>query len=1833
MFEGLGSRTYRYRYLIVAAWLAAAVLSLRFAPSIASQGSADQASFLPSSVPSVVAQKAIDRAFPGSTSTSSATVTFSRDAGLTDADRAYLYGFSWWVRSTSASPTLQAAVTSVDSATTRPELATMLRSSDGKLELLNVNLNVSSAGDQAEAVVSDLRARAEATAPSGLAVHVTGSAGITTDYLKAIKAGTDSTTMVTVVLVLIILLLIYRAPLAALVPLATIGGAFLVARGVLGALAAAGWQISSLLDTFTVVLVFGVGTDYTIFLISRYREEVREGDWHDASRRTVRRIGAVISASAATVIVGLGAMAFGDFEMIRSTGPALAVAIFVTLVAGLTLAPALLGIFGHYLFWPLHARTGSGEEPGGFFARLADVVMRHPGTVTVAIVLALLVPASFLPQMKTNFDTLAELPASSDARAGFDEVAAHLGKGKLVQSTGLVDVGGQGDILSPASLARLRDTMTELSGTAGVGSVTSLVTPKGDGKVPDGLRPSSQLATMADSFSGASTGSTDSSAGSTSVVDPKVASGLSDALDYLGALGVAFPDVAARSEYRAATAAVADAQSIVERAKEQSVVSTQLRTLASALTSPTAVAAGDSGGSSDSGLVKAYLDELAAAYPETRALAAFKDATRAAVGLERKATASGAIEAADALERLAVHFDPKPAATLSATSLAGTPSARQAKREATATFARIPGTVRSLSSLFVGRSDDIFIPVGLAGADADALKQAVDAFVSRDRTATRFYVTAVGDPYSTPAFTMIRTVQDELAAAATSFGTGASAALDGPTAQLSDVQTVLERDFQRVGVVTVLGILIVLILLLRAIVAPLYLVATVLLSYASAVGLSAWLFQGPLGQPGVSFYLPLLVFVLLVALGSDYNIFLMSRVREESETRPIRDGIRVASGHTGAVITSAGLILAGTFGSMATAPLAVLFQIGVAVAIGVLIDTFVVRSILVPAITTLVGDRAWWPAGARIGGWLAPAPLAAGSAVLASTDDRPRRSPLRVAAAIVLALLVPVTFAGLIVWARPATGSPAVQAAVVNLDEGATTAAADGSARTLHLGAELAAALESGRPSNAVTWTAADAASAASGLADGTYDAVLTIPAGYSGSVAARQVARAGAQPGPTLQLETSDGSGAATEAIARDLSLAVSAAATRDAMVSYVGDLLLAVSTTYDRLSGAATTAHGIADRTSSLASDASGIGSVSGELVSGLGALASGTAGAADGAAKLASGTRALASGAKQLAGGAASLAGGAAQAATGAARLSSGAASLADGLSRLDAETSALPAQVQALDSGASALAGGAASAATGAAQLSDGLAALSINTSGLGDQTAALDAGVGRMLFGAQQLQTGATQAAAGATSLATTAGQLDAAVQGYTASVADLAGKCLELSGGTAVCGALSQIVGSDDPLLLLSGGVKTGVTQMAGATQGISTGVNGLTTGITTLREGTSALASAAPQLGSAIAQATSGASSLSGGISSLSDGASKLADGTHRFAAGMPALADGISSLSTGASQLAAGAATLSAGASGLASGAAGIASGAHETADGTASLASATAASASGVDRLSAALSQAVDGAKVVRAQTGRLATDGRTLARDASGAAASLDSAKDAAPSYPDAWQGTLAAQVATPVSIEGALASGGAPTGLAPYVVALALWLGALAALVVLPSGRRRLARPTWARPLRAFGATAALSLAAAALMVAGLLVAGLSVARLPEMLVVCAVAAVAFVAIVQALVVAFGRRGWLVGMLFAGIQVAASGLLYPVDALPGPLAFLHPLLPLTWASDALATCIGGGTAEIGPQVAVLAACSLGALLVILLVTARPGGPETTAGLGATAQPDAAGTATA
>ncbi|PTH83181.1 hypothetical protein C9J60_38960 [Streptomyces sp. A244] len=190
---------------------------------------------------------------------------------------------------------------------------------------------------------------------------------------------------------------------------------------------------------------------------------------------------------------------------------------------------------------------------------------------------------------------------------------------------------------------------------------------------------------------------------------------------------------------------------------------------------------------------------------------------------------------------------------------------------------------------------------------------------------------------------------------------GAEAIVGGPSAENLDTEVTTKRDEKLVIPLVLAVVLIVLGLLLRAIVAPLVLMATVIVSFAAAFGGSVFVFDTILGFKGVDSSVPLLAFLFLVALGVDYNIFLASRAREETMRLGTREGMLKALSATGGVITSAGLVLAATFAVLATLPLVMLIEVGFLVAFGVLLDALLVRSVLVPALTLLIGRRIWWP--------------------------------------------------------------------------------------------------------------------------------------------------------------------------------------------------------------------------------------------------------------------------------------------------------------------------------------------------------------------------------------------------------------------------------------------------------------------------------------------------------------------------------------------------------------------------------------------------------------------------------------------------------------------------------------------------------------------------------------------------------------------------------------------------------------------------------------------------------------------------------------------------------
>jgi RND superfamily putative drug exporter len=185
--------------------------------------------------------------------------------------------------------------------------------------------------------------------------------------------------------------------------------------------------------------------------------------------------------------------------------------------------------------------------------------------------------------------------------------------------------------------------------------------------------------------------------------------------------------------------------------------------------------------------------------------------------------------------------------------------------------------------------------------------------------------------------------------------------IGGTVAENHDTRQALRRDTALIVPLTLAVILLILAALLRAVVMPLYVIATVILSFAFALGVSSLVFTHVLGQPASDPSLPLFAFIFLVALGVDYNVFLLGRIREERRHAGTRRAVTEALGRTGGVITSAGLVLAATFSTLMALPLEPLFQIGFVVALGLLADTFLVRALLVPALAVLLGERNWWP--------------------------------------------------------------------------------------------------------------------------------------------------------------------------------------------------------------------------------------------------------------------------------------------------------------------------------------------------------------------------------------------------------------------------------------------------------------------------------------------------------------------------------------------------------------------------------------------------------------------------------------------------------------------------------------------------------------------------------------------------------------------------------------------------------------------------------------------------------------------------------------------------------
>lgn len=816
-----GNMVVRFRWVILPAWLAVAAALWLGTPKI-DRAENERQSFLPKDTAYRRATDLLGENFPRRAGLSQVVIVFERpDGELTGQDKEFVQRFAGQIdRHRPGGPTQAAldsvavltpgqidaalaAILTVDAVRNTmellPRMVPSLRGSTskpamdqtvlpanpmrgevnahGQATVVRVNIPVDFITYKSKKIVEHIREMLLATmsedgltlvspggrltdetlhAPAGMNIAVSGSGGYGRDYAVFVEQGHAHTMYATLIAVILILLLVYRAPIAAGIPLLAISIAAVIVLHLMQIAQGLGLAIGMAERIFVFVLMYGAGVDYTLLLISRYREHL--GGVAPPKQAVADGlngcVGALI-ASAATDSIGILMLIFCSFLIFQTTGPIVAGALVVALLASITLAPALLAIFGRGVFWPgwFTKRTPKHASDAGMWGRVGRFVTRHPALVLAATLAVLAIPAWQAPKIQWVYDALAGMDRVQDApknpdqpdrqlgnaAVGKDVAKRHWPSGELAPTTILIELP-----TPPRNLDSWRTLSTHvqaaLDSIDGVQNVRTLSQPLGRGVTFD------------------------------------------------------------------------------EDSKAQTI----------------------------------FMDYSAKEY------------------LGR----SGRVLRAEVI--LAMHTMSQPAMEL------------------------------------VGQLDDI---VAQAARDA-------------------------GFP-------------------------DAEIHVAGATAQMLSIREVTQADFRLVLILVPAVILGIVLLLLRDVPLSLFMVGAILLSYAATLGLCHWIFPLLFGQQGMDWKVEIFLFVVMAAVGVDYNIFLAARLAQEARRYPARQAVARAVLHTGPVISSCGLIMAATLGSLMLGRVELLRQLGFALALGMLVDTFVVRPMLLPSFAALLGRTG------RAGDWLA----------------------------------------------------------------------------------------------------------------------------------------------------------------------------------------------------------------------------------------------------------------------------------------------------------------------------------------------------------------------------------------------------------------------------------------------------------------------------------------------------------------------------------------------------------------------------------------------------------------------------------------------------------------------------------------------------------------------------------------------------------------------------------------------------------------------------------------------------------------------------------------------
>ncbi|WP_217915308.1 MMPL family transporter [Miltoncostaea marina] len=464
MFRRIGAIVAAHPWRVIAVWVLAFALVVPFAPTLADVSNSDQTSFLPADRESVQAQEVADEHFPDASGATSVLVVDRADGGpLTAADRARVGAL--------AERLAGAGIPAVTGAVTGAEQV----APDGTVQLVHVAFDGLATDDPVTEAVAEVRDEvAAALSGGGLRSQLGGEAATVVDTEEAFSSAEAITGVATVVLILLLVGVIFRSPVAALLPIVTIGLVFALATSLVALLAdATGFEVDASLTSLLIVVLFGIGTDYILFLLFRYRERLRAGEeGRPAIAAAVHRVGEAIASSALVVIVAFLALMLSDLGSFESMAPGLAISVTVMLLASVTLIPAVVALVGPRVFWPSKAWRTAPDGP--FFRRVGGLIRRRPGRVALASggVLVALAAGSLL--YTADYDTSSSLPSDTESSQAFATLRGAFPAGAL-NPTEVYLSGGR-------AAARAGDLAARLGRVPGVADVNTPVV-SADGQV------------------------------------------------------------------------------------------------------------------------------------------------------------------------------------------------------------------------------------------------------------------------------------------------------------------------------------------------------------------------------------------------------------------------------------------------------------------------------------------------------------------------------------------------------------------------------------------------------------------------------------------------------------------------------------------------------------------------------------------------------------------------------------------------------------------------------------------------------------------------------------------------------------------------------------------------------------------------------------------------------------------------------------------------------------------------------------------------------------------------------------------------------------------------------------------------------------------------------------------------------------------------------------------------------------------------------------------------------------------------------------------------------